>query len=310
MHIVVVADDGAHGAALITHAVDRIEALEARWSRFRPSSEISRLNRLRGAPVRVSHDTYELVTRALSACDATGGRYDPTVHDAMVQLGYDRDFKECTAMDHPERGASVPAGGAHGIRCDPYLPAVTLPADVGFDPGGIGKGLAADIVVRELLDAGAAGALVNLGGDVVAAGMPPDEHGWIVGIEDPLERRAHVGRVTVVAAAVCTSSARRRSWRIGDRSVHHLLDPRTGEPVDSEIASVTVVAGAGWRGEALTKALFVAGARRASDQRDTGTVLARMEALVGDEHVLVVLGDGATHVLGEPGVFDLESDAL
>ncbi len=316
-HLIVVHDDPVAAESLADGARARVEELEARWSRFRESSEVSRLNRRRGVPVRVSSDTYLLVSRAAHARDMTAGRYSPFVGDAMIALGYDRDFVDVSARG-ARGGGIVAAGEVAGatvavadapVGLDPYLPAVTLPVRAGFDPGGIGKGLAADIVVSEALGAGARGAMVNIGGDVVATGSPPDERGWVVGIEEPSHPGTHLGRVTVVSAAVCTSSPLRRVWTAADGSrVHHLLDPNTGRSVNTRMAALTVVAGEGWWAEAMTKALFVA-ASGARDADDRAEVVELMAALVTDEHVLAVFRDGDVREFGPPGAFDRASDA-
>src|SRR4051812_16428421 len=134
-------------------AADALEAREARWSRFRPSSELCRLNDAGGAPVVVSTDTFALIARAVDAWRTTAGRYDPTVLAALEAAGYDRDFDAvarsgAAAVDD---GADVP--GCAGVELDDLVSAVRLPADVTLDLGGIGKGFAADEVSAELLGA-------------------------------------------------------------------------------------------------------------------------------------------------------------
>jgi len=140
-------------------ARELVEALEARWSRFRPASEIARLNEHAGRPVRVSPETLTLVRRAIDGASMTAGRYDPTVLGAVLRAGYDRSF-ELLATDPPP-GSSPLGLGWQRIAVDAARSTVTLPAGVGFDPGGIGKGLAADLLVHELLARGAAGALAD-----------------------------------------------------------------------------------------------------------------------------------------------------
>lgn len=292
-HVVVVGGD----PLLARWAVDRIEQLEARWSRFRETSEVSRLNRSGGGPTLVSHDTFTLLERSVQAWELTGGRYDPTVADRVVALGYDRDFREVRRASHPTHAtALVGTPGCSSIRLDPYLPAVTLGAGVHIDPGGIGKGLAADLVVAELMERGAAGALVNLGGDLAATGDAPTSAGWVVGVEAPEDRTRHVALVTVRSGGVATSSSLRRAWKLDDgRAVHHLVDPAASGCLDTPLATVTVVAGTGWWAEALTKALFIGGI----DDRDA---VANMVG-AARAHALVVTGDGALVTFGDPGVF-------
>jgi thiamine biosynthesis lipoprotein len=137
---------------------------------------------------------------------------------------------------------------------------VWLGPDVQIDPGGIGKGLAADLVVDLLLAEGAIGALVGVGGDLRAAGTAPDGEGWIVAIEDPHDAGAVVGTIALEAGAVASSWRTKRTWTAPDGTPrHHLIDPTTGVPALSGLAGVTVVTGVGWRAEVLAKAAFLAG---------------------------------------------------
>lgn len=304
-HVVVVDRDPGRCTEALRYAHDRIEQLEARWSRFRATSEISRLNEHRGHPVVVSADTFRLVQIATQACADTNGGYDPSVIDAIAGIGYDRDFAQVRANAAFVTPLGQPAPGCSAVRLDPVLRAVTLGAGVGFDPGGIGKGFAADLAVRELRRSGIAGVMVNLGGDVAVDGTPPDEHGWIVGIEDPYDPTRIVGRVTLESGGVCTSSRVSRSWTRADGvALHHLIDPRTGAPIDTALLTITVVAGSAAWAEALTKAMFVASGHRAEDLSDEfERLLVNAHACCVDEH-----NDFTTY--GEAGVFDLVSDRI
>ena len=267
-------------------AAERIERLEALWSRFRPSSELCALNDAPGRPVVVSPETFALVTHAIDAWKSTDGRYDPTVLPAVIAAGYDRDF-EAVRREGPGAAAEAtgPAPGCAGIVLDAVVHAVTLPAGVTLDLGGIGKGYAADLVSRELLDLGAGGALVNLGGDLRARGDAPEPHGWVVSVDDPMETGA-TGMLALRTGAIATSTRLRRAWQRDGRTLHHLIDPRTGLPVESGLASVTVVASDAWRAEILAKAAFIAG-------RDAAAVFAAAPDATG----LLVRDDGVIEEL-------------
>jgi thiamine biosynthesis lipoprotein len=247
-HVLVV--DGAETLSDI--ARDRIEVLESRWSRFRPESELCRLNRAAGRPVVCSDDTYLAISTAVDAWLATQGRFDPTVLDAVVAAGYERDF--ATAAPGPRTGPPRPVPGCSGIGLDPVVRAVTLPAGLAVDLGGIGKGLAADLVATMLVRAGAAGACVNLGGDLRACGRPPTDEGWVVDLE-----HAPALRVAVGEGAVATSASTRRRWCVDGVEQHHLIDPRTGAPADGNLRAVTILADDAVRAEVTAKAAFVAG---------------------------------------------------
>lgn len=245
----------------------RIEELEARWSRFQPASELCWLNAVAGDLTRLSADTYQLVDRAVAAWSLTGGAFDPTVLPALRAAGYDRDFRQLRAQGPSAgvaRGATVvdhatPSPGCSMIELFPELQAVRMPAGVELDAGGIGKGLAADLVTAELIEAGVAGAMVNLGGDLRVRGEPPTGDTWSLAVEHPLHPSTDLLRLALTDGAVATSSRLRRRWLQGDRARHHLVDPRTGAPVETAVVSVTAVASEGWWAEAATKVPFLGG---------------------------------------------------
>ena len=252
-HVVTIGDGGDE---LVEGASAHLRELEARWSRFESSSEISRLNASAGVPLVVSAPTVALIELGIEGWRVTNGCFDPTVLGDVVRAGYDRSF--CEITDATARVATSSfRRGCDGIEVDPTSGTVRLPTGVGVDPGGIGKGLAADLVIDALCATGAEGACVNVGGDVRVAGASPGD-GWVIELS-----RAGCSRqreaVQLVDGAVATSAPTYRSWlRSGSRK-HHLIDPRTGEPIDNDIVSVSVAAARGWQADVLTKAIFVAG---------------------------------------------------
>ncbi len=250
---------------LVDRAVDRLAELEQLWSRFIPGSELSRLNAAKGAR-SVGPDTALLVELAALAWSRTGGRFDPTTGPALVAAGYDRSFDrlESTARDLPGQGrdpsavgessGSAPAPGCAGVSVVADLGVVHLPDGVTIDPGGIGKGLAADLVATELVDGGADGALVSVGGDLRVRGRAP-HGGWAVELDHGDGPFARIG---VIDGAVATSSVLKRRWRAVDGTAHHVIDPRTGRPTSGRALACTVVAGEAWWAEALATAVLVA----------------------------------------------------
>lgn len=297
-HVIVVGDDAARLADV---AISRLERLEARWSRFLPDSEISRLNERPGVPVLVAPETFQLIDHALGAWQMTGGRFDPTILADLRAEGYDRSFE---LLDRPEssfegivgdarprRASSLPA--APDIHLDHVVGTVRLGPNTTLDPGGIGKGFAADLVVDELLSSGVRGVLVSVGGDLRAAGEAPAESSWVVAIADPLDPLQVVGNLSLGAGAVASSWRTKRTW-IGADGLprHHLIDPRTGRSAASGIAGVTVVAAQGWRAEILAKAAFLAGP-------EDGTALIAQSGAAG----LVIADDGSMHPAGNIDAF-------
>jgi FAD:protein FMN transferase len=225
-------------ACFVEFARARIDQLEALWSRFIPGSEISMLNAEPGVARRVSPETLRLVRRARDGWRETGGRFDPTVLGDVIRAGYDRNFP--AVVIRRSGGVSLLERNASGIRIDEDACTVTLPSNAGFDPGGVGKGLAADVVVEDLLAAGAIGACVNIGGDLRVAGEGPDGGRWVIGVEDPAGES--LGLVALASGGVATSTTVKRSWTVGDERRNHLIDPATGASLDREAIAVTALA--------------------------------------------------------------------
>jgi len=258
-HVVVVGPEH-----LADRAEQRVADLERRWTRFDARSEVSALNRHAGAPVLVSAETLELVERALDAWRMTHGWFDPTMLGALVRAGYDRSFD---TIDDASSPGAAGALGADAAGIEIGAGTVRLPAGTGFDPGGIGKGLAADIVVDELRADGAEGVCINLGGDVRVEGTSPTGDAWTIAVEHPGRPRA-IARVGIRRGAVATSTTLRRRWRSGDEVRHHLIDPTTGQPSWTRLTFATVVAGHAWTAEVLAKALVLRGAPARFDDLD------------------------------------------
>jgi thiamine biosynthesis lipoprotein len=276
---------------LAARARTALDDLEARWSRFRPTSELCRLNDANGKRVVVSEATFDAISRAVEAWRATNGRYDPTVLRALEAAGYDRDFAAVDRNGDARTDAGIPTAGCGEIELEPIVRAVRLPPGVTLDLGGIGKGLAADLVTRALLDEGADGVLVNIGGDARMEGESPRDEGWIVEFENPLAFGS-LGVARLARGAVCTSTRVKRKWVRGGVPQHHLIDPSTGAPSWSGLASVTVLSSEAWWAEVLAKAAFVAGPR-------TGRALLASHGVTG----LLVLDDGRIEELEGLGAF-------
>ncbi|MBU6279274.1 MAG: FAD:protein FMN transferase [Actinomycetales bacterium] len=245
--------DAAH--ALADLGLHRAHLLERCWSRFRDDSELNALNARAGqGPVDVSDDLALLVARMVDAWLWTQGAFDPTVLRSMVSLGYDVDFSQLATQGPSTLPTDLTqAPGMAGVRVIDNT--VTLPGHVGIDPGGIGKGLASDIIASELLAAGATGVLVNLGGDARAAGTCQGEP-WQIGIRDDRSKSSPiVAEFDMGDQGVATSSSLRRRWQ----GRHHLIDPNTGAPTASDVLQATVFAPTAWQAEAMATVALVRG---------------------------------------------------
>ncbi len=219
-----------------------VARLEHVLTRFRADSELSQLN-ARGE-LAASADLAEVVELSLAARERTGGRFDPTVHDAVVSAGYDRTFAELPA-DAPPAGPAAPGGG--GVRVEGRR--IVLDRGVRLDLGGIGKGFAAERAAERLALHGPC--LVSAGGDVAVRGVPADGF-WAVGVEDG-------PTLALTAGGLATSGSDRRRWLRGGVEQHHLIDPATGLPAQSDLLRVTAVGSDAVDAEVLAKWLYLGG---------------------------------------------------
>ncbi|MGI9614015.1 MAG: FAD:protein FMN transferase [Acidimicrobiales bacterium] len=254
-HLVAVGPRGEHH---LHRAEARLAELEQLWSRFIDSSEVSMLNAAAGQVVRVSPETRRLVEVAVAAWRLTNGLFDPTLGRHMEAMGYDRDFSaiEGVVPAGPRPISSACASISIGADGD-----VTMASDISFDPGGIGKGLAADIVTAEMQAAGAWGAMVNVGGDLRTRGLGPVRDEWEVSIAEPNVAESALTQVTLRDGAVATSTTRKRRWAGPTGECHHVLDPSSGTSTDEDVWLASVIAGEGWWAEAAATAQLVASER-------------------------------------------------
>jgi len=231
-----------HGGTteMLARAVDRVRDLEAWWSRFQVDSDVTRANQAAGRPVVVHADTLAVVARAMEAWRQTNGRFDITTLPALISHGYTHSAVNCEPAPLIT-GTRVGTSALIGV--DYLASTITVPARSAIDLGGIGKGFAADIVAEDLIEAGALGALVNIGGDLVVLGRPSDDESWYLGIEDPRDPSSHIARLRLDCGAIATSGTTIRRWVRPDGShAHHLIDPCRAQPSDSGIVTATVIA--------------------------------------------------------------------
>lgn len=254
-HIVV------HGgtATMIDAAEQRLHQLEALWSRFRDSSDITRANQAAGHPVHVHQDTLAVVSRALDAWRQTDGLFDITILPALIDHGY--THSATTRAPAP----AVPGrrvGQSNWIEVDYDKSTLRVPGTTAIDLGGIGKGFAADIVAESLIEAGAQGALVNIGGDLVVLGTPSDDTSWYVGIEDPHNAPNHIAYLRLGCGGMATSGTTIRRWSTPTGGLaHHLIDPRRLQPSATSLLTATIIAADATTAEAFaTAAMMLDGA--------------------------------------------------
>jgi thiamine biosynthesis lipoprotein len=272
---------------------DTVAAFDDACSRFREDSELSALNARAGSPVRVSALLCEAIQAALRAAWLTDGDVDPTVGEALIALGYDRDFDAIPSLSQNRISiASVP--GWRAIQLDPDDQTVTLARDVRLDLGATAKALAADRAASAATDATRCGVIVGLGGDISIAGPAP-EPGWPVRVTD--DHRAGVEApgqwIRLRSGGLATSSTTARRWQLADGFVHHLVSPASARPAAGPWRTATVAAASCLDANIASTAAIVRGAAAVSWLEQLGLP----SRLVGSE-------GRATHVAGWPSEGD------
>ena len=219
-----------------------LEEVDRACSRFRPDSELTRLNEHAGEEVEVGERLFDELVLALDAAAATGGLVDPTIGRTLRLTGYDKTFELVRLRDADGFSASFAAvPGWRTVELDHELRAVRVRGDVELDLGATAKASAADRAARAGAEAAGCGVLVSLGGDVAVAGAAP-AGGWPIRLADdaaaPLDEPGPV--VSIREGGLATSSTTVRRWRAGSVACHHIVDPRTGRPAATPWRTVTV----------------------------------------------------------------------
>jgi len=250
--------------SLWQEAVDEFAAVDAALSCFRPDSDLSRLNDTAGSGTwrPASRRLYAFLATAERARRVTNGQFDPRVLPDLARLGHPGLVLPIASAS---RAGTQPRDEPRWLDREPRTRSVRTRRAV--DSGGLGKGLAlrwaGRRIAARLLGRGA---LLEAGGDIVGWGRAPDGQPWQVGIEDPGGATDPLAVISLSNGAVCTSSIARQRWTAPDgRAVHHLLDPRTGEPGGDGLQAVTVAADDAAWAEVWSKALFLEGPQRIGD---------------------------------------------
>jgi thiamine biosynthesis lipoprotein len=241
--VVMLAAEGERAIEGMQTTKSFIDECEQRFSRFLPASEVSALNRWAGEWIHVSDDLMEMLQLAVKYYGETNGIFDPGILADLKQAGYDRSMDELRAAGAQDVAAvsnqsSRPVFSR--IALDPDGGRVCLPRGLEIDLGGVAKGW---IVKKaaELLRCFSDVCGVSAGGDILFIGQPSDGMDWDVYLEDPREPSQMLAQLHIPSGAVATSSVMKRTWQQAGKPRHHLIDPRTGEPAQTEWLSVTVI---------------------------------------------------------------------
>jgi thiamine biosynthesis lipoprotein len=251
------------------------EAWEQTFSRFRADSELSQLNLRAGQWTRVSVSLWDVVHLALIAARWTDGLYSPTILNALESAGYDRTFDAIMASADPV--IPQPDGQWRSIQRQSLKRSIYLPVDARLDLGGIVKGWAADRAAKKL---GARGpALIDAGGDVAVSGPRADGSAWSIGVLNPFQPDQPFETLKIAQGGVATSGKDYRRWLRDGKWQHHLIDPRTGLPAQTNVLSATVIAPSAVEAEIAAKVIAITGSEYGlawlEDQPDYAALIVR-----------------------------------
>jgi FAD:protein FMN transferase len=241
-------------------AVERVNEIDDRMSVFKQNSDIYRVNYNSGASFFPVHtDTFELIKKAAFFSALSEGAFDVTVSPLIELWGIGRKVISVPETDDIEDARSL-TDYKSIIIDEENLSVMLKKRGQRIDLGGIAKGYAADEVKRILLEHGIKNAIINLGGNVVAIGMSPANENWIIGIQNPFAQTgAFIGTVDLKDETAVTSGLNEKYFIRDGIRYHHIIDPRTGMPADTGIASVTVIGGCSADMDGLSTAVFVLG---------------------------------------------------
>ncbi|MBU5626024.1 FAD:protein FMN transferase [Oscillibacter sp. MSJ-2] len=246
---------GPSATDAIDSSTQEIQRLERLLSRTLETSEVSRLNESAGKASETTKEVSSLLEKAVRLSAATGGAFDITVAPLASAWGFTE--AEYRVPSEEEISQLLPLVGSGRIHITGQQ--VELADGMAIDLGGIAKGYASDQVERTLQGYGVESAIISLGGNVYARGTKPDGGPWRVAVRDPGDPADYVGMLLLEDAYAVTSGGYQRYFEQDGQTYHHIIDPSTGCPADSDLTSVTVVSSSGTVCDALSTALFVLG---------------------------------------------------
>jgi thiamine biosynthesis lipoprotein len=238
--------------------------LENKWSRFIPDSELMQLNDNPDEMHQVSDATLRLVSEMKLGFELTQGLFSANVLGDLIGLGFATSRTNSKGITKWNVESKTSAD-LSDVEVDLNSKSVSVPRGVALDAGGIGKGLAADLMSDYAMQLGAMGAAVFAGGDVAVKGMAIDAAGWKVNISDPSDANYFIDSVMLSRGGLATSSP--KGWKIGN--AHHIIDPRTHKSSDSDVLQVTVVAQNASQAEVLSKMCVILGSQAGISQIDS-----------------------------------------
>jgi thiamine biosynthesis lipoprotein len=264
----------------LQEAAGWFEEWEQRLSRFRPDSELNYVNQTAGQTIQVSQVFWDVLQASFDAYRLSGQLVTPTILPALEVAGYSRSFEGLPANTASPVKTEPVVDALSMIKYDPATHRVRTPFGVRLDFGGIAKGWAAHQTMLRLQHLGAV--LVDAGGDIAISASQPEGQPWLISVLDPLNDAEDLDMLAVHQGGVATSGRDYRRWMKNGEPQHHIIDPRSGQPAETDLLSATVVAPNVIVAETAAKTVMILGSHLGLDW------LEAQDGLAG----LVVLEDG------------------
>lgn len=252
---------GAKAEVALEEAGKRILDIEKVFSVTDEESEIYKINHRETPLVVLSKECMKVFLAAREISQNTDGAFDLTMYPVLKGWGFTTGSYQVPDQETLE--ALLQKTGYQKILVQTETNAITLEDGMEIDFGGIAKGYASDEAVRVLKENGITSAILSLGGNIQTVGSKPDGSAWTVAVKNPDQSEHYFGILKVKNKAVVTSGAYERYFEENGKKYGHILNPKTGEPADNEILSVTIVGDSAMTCDALSTAMFVKGLEEA-----------------------------------------------
>lgn len=251
--------DDPESSAALNLVPEWFEQWEKQFSRFQPTSELSVVNQNAGSWIMVSPDFWEVLQLALTGFYTSGGLVRPTMLPSLLAAGYHKSFDLLEKDQHALPKQQQMVTDPERIDLDPLTRSIRIPAGMQLDFGGIAKGWAAQQANQQLSEFGSA--LVNAGGDIAVGNPLQNGQPWQIGVTDPFNEEKDLETLGIARMGVATSGTHRRRWQKNGNWQHHLIDPWTNRPAESDIVSATIFAPSVCEAEIAAKTVLILGSQ-------------------------------------------------
>lgn len=259
--------DGSNDANIILdNCISKIETYESLFSRTIETSDVSKINGANGAPIKVSDETFDLIKKGIYYSELSDGLFDITIAGATELWDFHEDNSTNTLPDDELINAAISHISYKNLILDEINKTVALKdPSTKIDLGGIAKGYIADKIKEYLVSENITSALINLGGNILTIGSKPGNQPFKIGIKKPFSPGEIITDVSLTNDGVATSGIYERYFKINDKIYHHILNPKTGYPVETDLYSVSVISDSSIESDALGTICILLGKEKASE---------------------------------------------